>query len=437
VLVLRRADLLHVMGVDRRASKYIIDLVSLRDRPHRVPGILAYHRTTPDGETITILKDPQRGAYYRLSPQGWFVWQHLDGEHNHRDLTLDYFTAYKAFAPQAVAEIVSGLAAAGFVTGTRLRADVQRSMAARSPWERAALIAQRLLTWRIALHNVDPYVTALYRAGVHVVYTWPAQIMLAVLALGGIVAFVLTATQVSMAVLRTPGGMALLWFFIPALLVSLLIHEAGHAFTTKAFGHTVVGAGVGWYWFAPVAFVDTSDMWLAGRWPRIAVSLAGPYTNLITGSISSLVAWLVRDPMITAALWQFALTSYLIVLRNLNPLLERDGYYVLIDWLECPNLRARAFSWLRNELPTTVRAPSRLRGHWLDLAYGLAAVAYVALAVALMTISYRLLVQDWLTLVLPASVASVLTWGLAGGLIVLYGLAIASELWGQRRPLRA
>ena len=66
----------------------MLELIRLRDRPRRKPGVTAHHRTTATGETITTLKDPERGAYYRLSPGGWFVWERLNGDRTLRDLTL-------------------------------------------------------------------------------------------------------------------------------------------------------------------------------------------------------------------------------------------------------------------------------------------------------------------------------------------------------------
>ncbi|MDQ4076713.1 MAG: cyclic nucleotide-binding domain-containing protein [Chloroflexota bacterium] len=430
LLVLHRADLLEVMRADARTNADIIALARLRDRPRQAPGILAYHRPTPEGEMITILKDPRRGVYYRLSPQGWFIWQRLDGSHNLRDLTLDYLAAFQAFAPQAISEVVYGLAAAGFAEGLRLRADVQESTSRVSAWEQMVRLARRVLEWQISLHNVDRRVTSLYQAGLHRLYSWPAQLMLGVIALAGLIAFALTATQISATVLSTPGGVHLLWFLIPATLLSILIHEAGHAFTTKAFGHEVPRAGIGWYWFAPMAFVDTSDMWLAGRWPRIAVSLAGPYTNLLLGSASALAAWLATNDVLTAALWQFALVSYSTVLFNLNPLLEFDGYYVLIDLLERPNLREQALTWLGSELPKAVRVPSMLRCHWVEVLYGSASLLYVVLIAILTVIAYRVLLQDWMARLLPAPLAIGLAWVLAVAAVILYAVVMISELRG-------
>src|SRR5215213_6168061 len=150
-------------------------------------------------------------------------------------------------------------------------------------------------------------------------YTRAGQVLLAAIALVGIVAFALGVGELGTTLEASQAGGWLFLFWIPATLVALLVHEAGHAFTTKHFGREVPRVGIGWYWFAPVAYVDTSDMWLAGRRERILVSLAGPYADLVTGGLAAIVAWFVPSVMLAAALWQFALVSYIGVLVNLNP----------------------------------------------------------------------------------------------------------------------
>jgi putative peptide zinc metalloprotease protein len=221
-----------------------------------------------------------------------------------------------------------------------------------------------------------------------------------------------------------------LFFWIPATLVVLLVHEAGHAFTTKHFGREVPRVGIGWYWFGPVAYVDTSDMWLEGRWPRIAVSLAGPYTNLVIGSLASIAAWFVPNAVLSAVLWEFALLSYLGVLLNLNPLLEFDGYYVLSDLLEKPNLRPRALAWLGRDLIPALRTPGGLKGHRLELFYGLASLLYVALMAVLTVVLYRLIVQGWMEGILPDVLAAGLAWVLAAAVVVLAVVSVLGELRG-------
>ena len=119
LLVLRRTDLLEVLGENRQTRERMLELVRMRDRPRRVRGIEVHHRTTITGETITTLKDARHDTNHRLSPAGWFVWQRLDGEHTLRDLTSEYLATHEASASHAVVEAVVGLVEAGFVEGVK------------------------------------------------------------------------------------------------------------------------------------------------------------------------------------------------------------------------------------------------------------------------------------------------------------------------------
>ena len=187
----------------------------------------------------------------------------------------------------------------------------------------------------------------------------------------------------------------------PAQLLNIVIHEAGHGFTVKAFGREAPTAGIGWYWFGPIAFIDTTDMWLTARWPRIAVSLAGSYANLVTGGIAAVAAWLSTDPGLVGFLWEFALLSYIGVLINLNPLMEFDGYYVLADLLNRPNLRARALAWIGGVLRGTTPTRQALKGHRIELVFGVASIFYVLAIAALTILFFRLVLEDWIGAVLP------------------------------------
>lgn len=140
------------------------------------------------------------------------------------------------------------------------------------------------------------------------------------------------------------------------------------------------------------------------------------------------------NAVLAAALWQFALVSYLGLLLNLNPLMEFDGYYVLSDLLEKPNLRPRALAWLGSGLVPALRDPARLRGHRLELLYGLSSVLYVAFSAALVVALYRLTVQGWLSGVLPGAAASALAWALAALVVALAVAGVLGQLRGVRTP---
>ena len=110
------------------------------------------------------------------------------------------------------------------------------------------------------------------------------------------------------------------------------------------------------YYGMPAFFVDVSDMWMAPRVPRILVSLAGPIVNVIIGSTLVILVAVLPPSTGTQVLFQAAFVAYLGALLNLNPLLELDGYYVLMDWLEMPKLRQKSFAFVRKDLLAKIRA---------------------------------------------------------------------------------
>jgi CRP-like cAMP-binding protein len=124
LLVLRRADLLTALTGDARFTGEMLDLVGQRDRPRRRPEVDAQQRTTDEGDTLTVLKDPRRDAYERLSPDGWFIWQRLDGQHTVEDIARAYEREFGAYMPLAISEVVNRLIAAGFVEAATVRPEV-------------------------------------------------------------------------------------------------------------------------------------------------------------------------------------------------------------------------------------------------------------------------------------------------------------------------
>ncbi|MES2465310.1 MAG: cyclic nucleotide-binding domain-containing protein [Armatimonadota bacterium] len=433
LLALHRADLLTALAADTRLAVRAVEMLHMRSRPRRVENIEAHPRTLADGTKVVILKDADRGAYYRLSPEGWFLWERLDGRRTLRDLTLDFLDHFKTFSPQSIVAVLGGLGAAGFLQNPELRPDVMQTALSTSPGLRALLLARRLLDWKWTLPAADARLTRLYRSGVRFVFTRPVQIVLAIVTLAGIAAFAAEAGD-ARRTLQSDMGPGLLWFLVPVTIFSVLLHEAGHAFTVKAFGREVHKVGVGWYWFGPIAFVDTSDMWLAGRWPRIAVTLAGPYANLILAGLASMLSLTTASPWMAAALWQFALSSYMLVLANANPLLEYDGYYVLMDALDRPNLRAKTLGWLSQEFPRALRTRGGLRGHGFEVCYAVASLVYIAVTGITTASLFRLMAQSRLTQYVSPTVASAVGILLAGLIVLLSLLGVIGDLRAVRSP---
>jgi putative peptide zinc metalloprotease protein len=206
-----------------------------------------------------------------------------------------------------------------------------------------------------------------------------------------------------------------------ALPVHLFLHEIAHAVTTKHFGREVHKAGIGLYLFMPVAFVDTSDMWMAKRGPRAATALAGPYTNiLLSGAATLFIPWAPNVAM-QAALFHFATVGLIIGLANLNPLIEFDGYYVLMDWLDVPNLRDKALGFWGRLVAGEGRATPDRRLTLIYIVYGALAIAYAFIVAWAVFNGYQGYVLSAASRFVPAAMALPLGWivaGLMAGLVL-------------------
>lgn len=435
LLALSRDDLQWAMAQSPQVGAMLTWLLNTRARPVQARGIEVHRSDNGSSETVIVLKDTERRAYFRLSQQGWFVWQRLDGRHTMRMLTLEYFSAHKLFAPDGVAAIVAGLVAAGFVQVPATGLTTGGSKSGRL--NRLLTGASRLVDWKIGVPGIDRPLTQLYAAGLHYLFTRPAQLALALVTVAGLTAPIAASEQASNSI-RGVGGANLVGFAIAGYLVALLLHELGHAVTVKACGREVPRVGVGWYWFSPIAFVDTSDMWIASRSERIAVSLAGPYTNAITGSLAALAALVLPSETASGALWAFAFLSYAMAAINLNPLLEFDGYYVLSDCLCRPNLRVQALARLGSIISGRLALREALVRHRTDVLYAVGSLAFIGFMTVVTVVSYRVLLQEWISSGLGSAWGTGLAWLAAVLAMVLSAAAGAGEvLAGARTELHA
>jgi putative peptide zinc metalloprotease protein len=222
-------------------------------------------------------------------------------------------------------------------------------------------------------------------------------------------------------------------------LISFLVHESAHALAVKHYGRMVRRGGVMLYYGMPAAFVDTSDMWLADRRARIVVSLAGPYADLMLGSLAAIA--LLTSPETPAAglIFQLAFACYVATLFNANPLLELDGYYVLVDWLRLPNLRSRALGFMSGPFWQKLRERvSFSREERIFAVYGAMTLAYTIIAVLLAANFWQLQLRDLSARLLasgPFGVLVALLILLVIVLPILFGLALAA--WGLVRVAAA
>jgi len=143
-----------------------------------------------------------------------------------------------------------------------------------------------------------------------------------------------------------PGNWPWLW---ATFVIIKLIHELGHAFMCRRFGGEVHELGVMFLVFVPAPYVDASSAWsLPSKWQRVLVGAGGMIFELFVAAICAFI-WLNSNP--TTLVSQLAYNTMLIasvstILFNANPLLRYDGYYILSDWLEIPNLKQKSNEYM-------------------------------------------------------------------------------------------
>jgi len=178
---------------------------------------------------------------------------------------------------------------------------------------------------------------------------------------------------------RLYGWQALFLAWLTVLVVTA-IHEFAHGLTCKHFGRSVREVGFLLIYFQPAFYCNVSDAWLLPeKSKRLWVSFAGAYFELFLWAVATLT-WRVtdRNTVLNYVALVVMATSALKSLFNLNPLIKLDGYYLLSDYLEIPNLRQRAFRYVRGLIegwrrPVEATREIPVRERRIYLTYGLLA----------------------------------------------------------------
>jgi putative peptide zinc metalloprotease protein len=211
-----------------------------------------------------------------------------------------------------------------------------------------------------------------------------------------------------------------------SFLVLKTLHELGHGYAVKAFGGTVHEIGVMFLVFAPMPYVDASAASeFRSKWQRALVGAAGMIVEVFIAALALYVWLAVEQGLVRAVAYNVMVVAGIsTLLFNGNPLLRYDGYYILSDVLEIPNLGQRAtrywghlidsYAFRTEGLPEFVATPGERI--WL-LLYAPASFFYrivVILAIALFIASEYLAVG-----------VAMAAWGLFTGV----ALPIGKALW--------
>jgi putative peptide zinc metalloprotease protein len=356
--------------------------------------------------TTWVVKDPVANRYFQLgAEEGWLLRQ-LDGQRSYAQLCREF---NDEFAPRRIdtARLEALL--------RRLREDhlllAPGGDQAHTLWEEGQRRARRerlfawLQPWAIRFRGVDPtrFVEATYPY-VRPLFTPAAAWLAAALVVS---ALVLAVARFHMLTAKLPPLETYLrWQNVAWLVVALsivkVLHELGHAYTSRHFGVRCHELGVMLLAGVPCLYCNVTDAWLLqDKRQRAAIGAAGIVVELVIASIALWLWWASAPGTLnTLCFHLLAVCSIGTLVFNGNPLLRYDGYYVLSDLLALPNMRDEAIArveekvleWFTATPPRTFASIGMPR--WLPW-FGAASLAYgVAVLLGLAWVCYQLL-EPW------------------------------------------
>ena len=308
------------------------------------------------GEASFVVKDPVTRRFFRLQTTEAFIAAHLDGRTSVDEIRGEFERELGAQLPRdRIDRFVARLEKLCLLDdpdGERQDRDVSRA-------QRDAAIERdrrgRFLYIKLKTLDPDRFFDAI---APHAAFFFTRRFFWTVIVSAAVAVVIVisnwgdyTAQTKS---LITAGNIPA--FILVAVIVSGL-HEFAHGMACKHFKGNVHELGFILIYFLPAFYCNVSDAWLIpDKKKRLWVSFAGVFFQAFVWSAAA-VLWRVADQETRLSdLCCIAIgTTGLSTLFNLSPLLKLDGYYLLVDQLGIPNLRRKAFDYLKSRLASWVR----------------------------------------------------------------------------------
>lgn len=344
---------------------------------------------TYQGRDYWVVKDPLTLKYFRFEEEEFRLLKMLDGVASPDQIKLrfDYDFAPQKITMQELYQFVGMLFRSSLLVsdstnqGIELKKRFDKSAAA--SWKQKLT---NILSIRFRGFDPDRLLTAVNPL-TSWFFSWPVFVVMLMLGAGAVS---LIFAQFDTFEAKLPSFYEFFeaknWIWLAIVMaLTKVAHEFGHGLACKKFGGQCHEAGVMLLVLTPCLYMNVSDSWLLkSKWHRAMIAAAGMYVELILASVAVFVWWFSQPGMINQlALNVIFVSSVSTLVFNANPLLRYDGYYILSDVLEIPNLRSKASAILQRffgklflgiESSPDPFLPRRHR--WLFAVYSVAAALY-------------------------------------------------------------
>jgi len=388
---------------------------------------LVAERQSYQGRDYWVIKDPVALKYFRFEEEEYALLEMLDGQ-NSPDRIKQRWD--KSFAPQKITQqelfqFIGLLYRSSLLVSDSANQGVelkQRSDSNRKRQTTAALT--NVLAVRFKGFDPDRFLGALNRV-FGGFFSVPAFAFVACLALSAIG---LVTVNWELFQNKLPHFQEFFaaknWFLLAITLgFTKVFHEIGHGLACKRFGSQCHEMGVMLLVMTPCLYCNVSDSWtLPSKWKRAAIGAAGMYVEFFLASVATYVWWFSQPGIVNSlALNVMFVSSVSTLLFNANPLLRYDGYYILSDIIEVPNLRQKASTILQRAMTRWFLGISAqsdpflpTRHKWFFGLYSIAAAVYRwFVTFAIFWFLYQVL-EPYGLKILGQMIAMVALWGLFG-----------------------
>lgn len=325
-------------------------LVSSTSRPLllRMRPDLEARRHRYRGQAFWVVKEPVGLNYFRFHEEEYAILGMLDGLTSLETIKEQFESQ---FAPQKITytdllQFVGMLHRSGLVI-SESPGQGKALKKRRDEKKHRELMGKLSNVFALRFRGVDPerFLNWLYK------YTWWFFTWTALfINLGiGLAALSLVVVQFDQFTARLPAFHEFFgprnWFILAAVMgIVKVLHEFGHGLSCKHFGGECHELGAMLLVFTPALYCNVSDSWmLPNKYARASIGAAGMYVELVLASIATFIWWFSSPGLLNhVCLSVMFICSVSTVMFNGNPLLRFDGYYILMDLLEIPNLQQKA-----------------------------------------------------------------------------------------------
>ena len=331
-------------------------------------------------ETSYMLHNIENDRYIAFGEKELFLWYKMDGQHNVKDLFVELTMEYGLVGQTVVLSFIRMLKDNGFLQKkpTSVFQAISSDILSHSIFYQLKRVVNYLLHVRLTTKKADAFFERLY-GRVSFVFSRPALVIIAgLLALDLFLASYLLFIKHETLLIRPETGAGSHDVIIMMLVayISVFIHELAHGLTVKHYGRKVLRAGFMLVFGNPIAYVDTTDIWMKGHSARIGVSFAGPCINGVIGAVLLLKAIILPEHVYQNLMVHAGILNSLLFVINLVPFMETDGHYIIQDWFEQPRLRKDSLEFVRKGMW------KKFRGHekWDKADFGHLIYGTIALA---------------------------------------------------------